>query len=322
MNHKKKMLTPLFAAALAALALFGCAAPPASSSAAASSAPSASSAASAASAVSAAQPARQKETQVYFLDVGQGDCELIRLKSGQTVLIDSGTGETAARLTDTIKKLGVARIDILIATHPHEDHIGGMAQVVRSFPVGKIYMPKIAGAQVPTTGVYETLLKTIQSKGLSINTARGGTEILNSDGEALQIFAPNGSKYDNLNNYSVAVKLTSGEKSFLFTGDAETASEKEMLKKGYDLKSDVLKCGHHGSSTSTGAAFLKAVSPGAAIISCGVNNDYGHPNAAVLSRLKKANVTIYRTDKQGTILAECDGKSIRFSTGLPSVVKK
>lgn len=318
MNHKKKKLTPLFAAALAALTLFGCAAQPVSSSAAAS--PSA--AASAAPAVSAAQPAQQKETQVYFLDVGQGDCELIRLKNGQTVLIDSGTGETSAQLTDYIKKLGVSRIDILIATHPHEDHIGGMAQVVRSFPVGKIYMPKIASAQVPTTNVYETLLKAIQSKGLSINTARGGTEILNSDEETLQIFAPNGSKYDNLNNYSVAVKLTSGEKSFLFTGDAETASEKEMLKKGYPLKSDVLKCGHHGSSTSTSAEFLKAVAPGAAVISCGVNNDYGHPHAEVLSRLKKANVTIYRTDKQNTILAECDGKSIRFSTGLPSVVKK
>lgn len=267
-------------------------------------------------------PASVKETQVYFLDVGQGDCELIRLKNGETILIDSGTGETSAQLTAYIKDLGISRIDTLIATHPHEDHIGGMAQVVRSFSIGQIYMPKIADAQVPTTTVYEKLLTAIQQKGLKINTARGGTTVFSSGDESMQVFAPNSNKYSGLNSYSVAVKLVSGQKSFLFTGDAEADSEKEMIAKGYDLKSDVFKCGHHGSSTSNSAAFLKAVSPSAAVISCGVNNDYGHPHKEVLSRLQKVGTTVYRTDLQGTILARCDGKSITFSTGLKSVISK
>lgn len=261
------------------------------------------------------------ETQVWFLDVGQGDSELIRLKTGQTVLIDAGTGETARQLSATLRELGVTRIDILIATHPHEDHIGGMAQVVRDFPVGKIYMPKIPAAQVPTTAVYENLLKAIDRKGLKITAARGGMTLLDENGIRLETFAPNSGKYGNLNNYSIAAKLTCGQKSFLFMGDAETESEKEILAKGYDVRSDVLKCGHHGSSTSTGAAFLKAVAPRAAVLSCGVNNDYGHPSKQVVDRLKKAGVTIYRTDQQDTILARCDGTTISFETKRKSVIK-
>ena len=265
--------------------------------------------------------ASPKDTLVYFLDVGQGDCELVRLKSGENVLIDSGTGETKEKLPEMLRSLGVNRIDVLIATHPHEDHIGGMAQVVEAFPVGQIYMPKIPDAQVPTTAVYENLLRAIDKKGLKITAARGGMTILNSGEAKLEVFAPNSAKYGGLNSYSVVTKLTCGEKSFLFTGDAEADSEKELIAKGYDLKSDVLKCGHHGSSTSTTAAFLKAVHPGAAVISCGVNNDYGHPDKQVVSRLQKAGVTIYRTDLQDTILARCDGKTITFSTGEKSVIK-
>lgn len=222
---------------------------------------------------------------------------------------------------DYLQKLGVQRIDILIATHPHEDHIGGMTQVVEKFPIGQIYMPKIADDQVPTTTVYEKLLTAIEKKNLTVTAARGGMTLLNNSEARLEAFAPNSAKYSGLNSYSIVVKLTCGEKSFLFTGDAEADSEKEMIAKGYNLKSDVLKCGHHGSSTSTTAAFLKAVDPDAAVISCGVNNDYGHPDKQVVSRLGKAGVTIYRTDLQDTILARCDGKTITFSTGQKSVIK-
>lgn len=263
----------------------------------------------------------RKETEVRFLDVGQGDCELLRLKSGKTVLIDSGTGETAQRLSDTLKQLGVERIDILIATHPHEDHIGGMKAVIENFPIGEIYMPKIADAQVPTTAVYENLLKAIDKKGLKIKMARGGMTLLEDGDNKLELFAPNTAEYKDLNNYSIVAKLTCGEKSFLFMGDAQSESEKELLTKGYNLKSDVLKCGHHGSSTSTTSAFLKAVSPKAAVISCGVNNDYGHPDKQVVSRLQKAGITIYRTDLQDTVVALCDGKSITFQTKQGSVIK-
>lgn len=273
------------------------------------------------SSLSQAVSAAPADTLVYFFDVGQGDCELIRLKTGENILIDSGTGETAAKLTARLQELGVERIDILVATHPHEDHIGGMTQVVQNFSIGKIYMPKIADSQIPTTAVYEKLLDAIDRKGLKITAARGGMTVLDGGEAKLEIFAPNSDKYSGLNSYSIVMKLTCGTKRFLFTGDAEADSEKEMLAKGYDLKSDVLKCGHHGSSTSTTAAFLKAVGPSAAVISCGVNNDYGHPDKQVVNRLEKAGVAIYRTDLQDTILVSCDGKSITFSSGQKSVIK-
>lgn len=264
---------------------------------------------------------KPRETQIYYLDVGQGDSELIRLKTGENILIDAGTPETAKELADYIENLGVKKIDYLIATHPHADHIGGMAQIVSRFPIGKIYMPKIPDSQIPTTETYEKLLTAIDQKGLKITAGKAGITVLDSGGEKLEILAPNSAKYGGLNSYSVVTLLTSGEKRFLFTGDAESDSEKEMTAKGYNLRCDVLKCGHHGSSTSTSAAFLKAVCPSAAVISCGVDNDYGHPDKEVVARLQKAGVTIYRTDRQKTILAECDGKTISFTAGLKSVIQ-
>jgi len=264
---------------------------------------------------------KPRETQIYYLDVGQGDSELIRLKTGENILIDAGTPETAKELADYIENLGVKKIDYLIATHPHADHIGGMAQIVSRFSIGKIYMPKIPDSQIPTTETYEKLLTAIDQKGLKITAGRAGITVLDSGAEKLEILAPNSAKYGGLNSYSVVTLLTVGEKRFLFTGDAESDSEKEMTAKGYDLRCDVLKCGHHGSSTSTSAAFLKAARPGAAVISCGVDNDYGHPDKEVVARLQKAGVTIYRTDRQKTILAECDGRTISITAGLKSVIQ-
>ncbi|MBW7573109.1 MBL fold metallo-hydrolase [Caproiciproducens sp. AGMB10547] len=263
----------------------------------------------------------QDATSVYFLDVGQGDSELIRLKTGENILIDAGTPETAQELADYLADLGVSKIDCLVATHPHADHIGGMEQIVSRFEIGQIYMPRIPDSQIPTTAAYEKLLTAIDKKGLKITAPKAGTVIVHNGDEKLEILAPNSAKYDDLNSYSIVAMLTSGEKKFLFTGDAESDSEKEMVAKGYDLRCDVLKCGHHGSSTSTSAAFLKAANPKTAVISCGLNNDYGHPHKEVISRLQKAGVTIYRTDQQKTVLAQCDGKSIRFTTGLNSVGK-
>lgn len=268
-----------------------------------------------------ASAASSTQAMIYYLDVGQGDSELIRLPGGENILIDTGTGETADKLVSLLQELGVKRVDHLIATHPHEDHIGGMESVVRKIPVGKIYMPKVADKKIPTTRTYEGLIDAISDKKMKITQAKAGMTIPLSGQAKLELLAPNGTRYDDLNNYSVVAKLTYGQKTFLFTGDAEKLSEKEMLNKNYDLKCDVLKCGHHGSSSSTSAAFLKAVSPQFAVISCGLNNDYGHPNKEVLSRLQKAGVKVYRTDLQGTILARCDGRNITFQTGQKSLVK-
>ena len=260
-------------------------------------------------------------TSVYFIDVGQGDCELIRTPDGQNILIDAGTNATGDKLVQYLEQLGVEQIDTLIATHPHEDHIGGMDEVVNAFPIGDVYLPKVADSQTPTTRTYERLLDAIADKGLSITPGRGGMTILDDDGIKLEFLAPNADSYADLNSYSIVAKLTCGQKSFLFTGDAESDSEEEMLHAGYDLRSDVLKCGHHGSSTSTSAAFLQAVQPTYAVISCGVGNDYGHPHRETLDKLNDAGVQIYRTDEQDTILAVCDGTDVTFQTGLGSLVK-
>ena len=260
-------------------------------------------------------------TSVYFIDVGQGDCELIRTPDGQNILIDAGTNATGDKLVQYLEQLGVEQIDTLIATHPHEDHIGGMDEVVNAFPIGDVYLPKVADSQTPTTRTYERLLDAIADKGLSITPGRGGITILDDDGIKLEFLAPNADSYADLNSYSIVAKLTCGQKSFLFTGDAESDSEEEMLHAGYDLRSDVLKCGHHGSSTSTSAAFLQAVQPTYAVISCGVDNDYGHPHRETLDKLNDAGVQIYRTDEQDTILAVCDGTDVTFQTGLGSLVK-
>ena len=223
------------------------------------------------------------------------------------------------RLTAYLKELGVDKIDILIATHPHADHIGGMEKVIQHFEIGEIYMPKVADDQVPTTATYTKLLEAIQAKGMKINQAKAGTTIFSNDNATLEILAPNNSEYKDLNNYSIVTKLTYGNNRFLFTGDAEKESENEMLSKGYDLSCDILKLGHHGSSTSTTNKFLTAASPAVAIVSCGKDNDYGHPHKEIMNKLNNNHITVYRTDSDGTILAQTDGNTYSITTDLKSV---
>ena len=170
-----------------------------------------------------------------YVDVGQGDCELIRTPDDQTILIDAGTNATGDALVHYLEKLGVTQIDTLIATHPHEDHIGGMDEVIHAFPIGEIYLPKIADSQTPTTRTYERLLEAIDDRGLSITPGHGGMTILDENGIKLEFLAPNSDSYAELNSYSIVAKLTCGQKSFLFTGDAEADSEDEMLDWLYNI---------------------------------------------------------------------------------------
>ena len=245
--------------------------------------------------------------EVYFFDVGQGDSELIRLPGGENILIDAGTSSTEDELVGELRSLGAETLDLVVATHPHADHIGGMAAVIDAFDVRQVVMPRISESDTPTTKTYENLLQSIADKGLTITPAEPGDELLSSGGAVLTVLAPNGEDYGDLNNYSVVLRLTYGEDSFLFTGDAEEASEEEMLSLDWPLTATVLKCGHHGSETSTSPAFLDAVSPQYAVISCGVDNDYGHPDAVTLEKLEAAGAEVFRTDLQGTILASTDG---------------
>ena len=251
--------------------------------------------------------------EVYFFDVGQGDSELIRLPGGETFLIDAGASSTEDELVGELRSLGAETLDLVVATHPHADHIGGMAAVIDAFDVRQVVMPRVSESDTPTTKTYENLLQSIADKGLTITPAEPGDELLSSGGAVLTVLAPNGEDYGDLNNYSVVLRLTYGEDSFLFTGDAEEASEEEMLSLDWPLTATVLKCGHHGSETSTSPSFLDAVSPQYAVISCGVDNDYGHPDAVTLEKLEAAGAEVFRTDRQGTILASTDGSGVTMT---------
>lgn len=250
--------------------------------------------------------------RVHFLDVGQADCILIQMPDDKSMLIDAGNNADEANIVSYIKSLGINKIDILIGTHPHADHIGGMDAVINSFDIGKIYMPKVSN----NTKAFERVLLAIKSKGLKVSSAKAGTVLDAGPSVKAEILAPNNTSYKELNNYSVVVRIAFGSTAFLFTGDAEKESEDEMLLNGFDVKSTVLKVGHHGSTSSTTAKFLKAVSPKYAVISTGEGNDYGHPHRETLDRLKKAKIQIYRTDKSGTIVFTSDGSVVKFDKDI------
>lgn len=265
---------------------------------------------------SAPLPAGSGELRVHFLDVGQADSILVQLPSGEHMLIDAGNNNDGEPVCSYLKELGIQKIDYLIGTHPHEDHIGGLDVVIRNFEIGRLILPRVPDKQTPTTKTYEDVLDAAAEKGLKITAAKAGLSLIDKGGLKAELLAPEeGETYGGLNSYSAVLKLTYGQRSFLFTGDAETDSEQKMLDAGYNLRADVLKLGHHGSSTSTSAAFLKAIGPTTAIISCGKDNDYGHPHRETIQALEKADIAYYRTDQQGTIVAVCDGKTITFTTG-------
>jgi len=245
--------------------------------------------------------------EIHYIDVGQGDSALIKTNN-HYMLIDGGKRSSREVVLKHLENEGVSRLDYIIGTHPHEDHIGGLAHVIEHVEVGEIIMPDVT----TTTKTFENLLDTIASKGLNITKAVSGHKYRLDEAEFL-ILAPNSDSYSNLNNYSVAIKLQFGKTSFLFTGDAEALSEREMVE-NYKaiLKADVLKLGHHGSNTSTTEEFLSAVNPDYAVISVGKNNLYNHPDQDVLDMVEKRGIDIFRTDQNGTIIAESDGEIIKF----------
>ncbi|ABG87634.1 ComEC/Rec2 family competence protein [Clostridium perfringens] len=242
---------------------------------------------------------------VTYLNVGQGDSELIQV-NGINMLIDAGTNAGANDLVKDLKNRGIKTIDIAIATHPHEDHIGGMDEVLENFDVKSFYAPKVAH----TTKTYENMLKAVKNEGLKIQQIKEGTKIdLGKDTE-VQVYSPVKSQYEELNNYSPVMKISYGQNSFMFTGDAESLVEKEILNENKDLKADVLKLGHHGSHSSTSEEFLKAVNPSIAVVSCAKDNKYGHPHKETMSNLKKAGITVYETFRDGDITISSNGKKL------------
>ena len=261
--------------------------------------------------LSSASAKVEGDVSVHFIDVGQGDCELIKTQS-KTVLIDCGEKEYYSDVIEYIKSQNIEYIDYVIVTHPHSDHAGGMSFILDEFDIGAVIMPKIHESVIPTTSTYIRLLNSIANKNINVEYASPGRKYKLDDGE-MTLLSPV-KDYDDLNNYSVAVRFVHGENSFLFTGDIEKEAENDIMENGYDISADVLKVGHHGSSTSSQKSFINAVSPQYAVIEVGSPNSYNHPNSDTVKRLEKKEIVIYRTDLYGDIVFVSDGNAFKILT--------
>lgn len=244
---------------------------------------------------------------VTWLDVGQGDAAVIQC-GGQSMLIDGGKPEKSSYIYAWLQQHGLSYLDVIVATHVDADHIGGLSGALNYASVGTAYCPETTG----TTETFQSFVKYLAQRGKQITVPTAG-ETFALGGAQVQILGPLHSAEDS-NDNSIVLKVNFGATSFLFTGDAERAEEQDLLNAGVNLQSTVLKVGHHGSDTSTSYPFLRAVAPQYAVISVGAGNSYGHPTEAVLSRLRDAGVTTFRTDLQGEITAVSDGQTVNFST--------
>lgn len=246
--------------------------------------------------------------EVHYIDVGQGDATLI--KCGEAaMLIDAGENDKGILVQNYISKQGVKSLDYLIVTHPDSDHCGGADVIINKYDIDTVIMPDYE----KDTRTYRDVIKALDYKRYKITSPTVGTVYPLGDAE-FTIIAPNRKDYgDEANNYSVGILLEHGDKKFVFTGDAEEEAEEDILQNQIDISADVLKVGHHGSKTSSSEAFIEAVSPEYAVISCEENNEYGHPHAATLNTLRSAGIKVFRTDEQGSLTAVSDGKEITWN---------
>lgn len=255
---------------------------------------------------SSALPVGDEALEVHFFDVGQGDCTIIT-QGDHAMMIDAGDNDKGTAVQAYLNYLGVSSLEYFIMTHPDADHIGGADVVLYKFDCDTILMPD----KEVDTRTYDDVIQAMKSKNYTaIHPQIGDTY---SFGDAsFTVLAPVRQYSDN-NNNSIVIKMTHGENTFLFTGDAEEEAEMDILAEGLDVSADVLKAGHHGSSTSTSDDFLEAVSPEYAVISCGEDNKYGHPHAETMNKFRQTGVTVYRTDEQGTVIAASDGSTITWN---------
>jgi len=245
---------------------------------------------------------------VHFLDVDQGDSILLEI-DGKSMLVDSGESDQGKVVTAYLQDQGISTLDYVVATHPHSDHIGGMNDILNNFQVERF----VDSGYSHTSKIYENMLTTIDTKNIPFEVVRAGQTIDFDPAVDIEVLNPASAYSDELNENSVVLKVTYGNTSFLLMGDAGLESEENIMEAGYDVDSDILKVGHHASTSGSGEAFISAVSPEVSIIEVGAGNDYGHPHDEILDRLQKAS-TVYRTDLDGTIIVTTDGSTYTVTT--------
>jgi len=248
------------------------------------------------------------EIEVHYIDVGQADSSLI-ICGKEAMLIDGGNVDDSRLLVSYLENLGIDKLDYVVGTHAHEDHIGGLSGPLNVFAIGEVYAPKTEG----DIRAYENFKKSALKKVDEIKTPDVGETLTLGESE-VTFLAPVTENYEDINDTSIALRIEFGEISFLFTGDATYNAEYDILDTGLKLDADVYKVGHHGSSSSNSYRFLREVMPKYAVISCGKDNSYGHPHDETLSRLNNLDAKIYRTDLQGTVIVKSDGKNVEFKT--------
>lgn len=257
-----------------------------------------------------ADEARDYDMSVHFIDVGKADSIFITCK-GKNILIDAGDVDLSTRTVEYLERRGVDRLDLVVATHPDKDHIGGMANVLLEFEIGRFMMPQIPQEAQPESTSYEMMLYALQAEQILLLDPQAGQSLSVGDME-VQVLGPQ-REYEDTNNNSVILRVSYQGDSFLFMGDAEQEAEEDLLAAGYDLHTDVLKVGHHGSKTSTIQALLEAVQPSFAVISVGEDSNK-LPKSSVLERLQEVGARIYRTDQDGTVIAATNGSGITWIT--------
>ena len=250
----------------------------------------------------------QHGLKVHFIDVGQADAALL-ISGDSAMLIDGGNVEDSSKIYSYLDRLGISHLDYIVGTHAHEDHMGGLSGALQKASVGVIYAPRTEN----DAKFYQSFKSKVASAGKSITHPDSGTSF-NLGSCFVELYCPTYENEDDLNNTSIITKVVCGDTSFLFTGDAEYSEEHDILSQGYDLSATVLKAGHHGSDTSSSYQFLREVMPEYVVISVGKGNQYGHPDEDALSRFRDAGAKVYRTDLQGDIIVESNGKDITVTT--------
>ncbi len=245
---------------------------------------------------------------VHFIDVGQADAALV-ICDGVSMLIDGGNVEDSNLIYSYLQKQGITHLNYIVSTHPHEDHVGGLSGALTYATVGKVYSPVTSFS----TKAFKNFKQKVEAQGKTLTVPTPG-ESFSLGSATVTVLGPLKSSYEDVNDTSIVLRIVFGETSFLFTGDMEREAENDLIQNGTFLGATVLKVGHHGSHSSTSYTFLRQVAPQYAVISVGKGNSYGHPTEEVLSRLRDAEVEVYRTDMQGDILCISDGKTVTFTT--------